>query len=140
MATLYLREHSRSFSIWLVLSFNSINLRPQLSVGKTTKGATLTMTEAPGLELEPREILGKKVKRLRREGIVPVHLYGQGIASRALQCERSKLVRALAQAGEGKPITISIVGETGPLTVTAREVQWNPRNDHLLHVDFFLTQ
>ena len=98
------------------------------------------MTEAPGLELEPREILGKKVKRLRREEIVPVHLYGRGIESRALQCERSKLVRALARAGEGNPIAIAIIGEKGPLLAAAREIQRNPRNDHLLHVDFVLTQ
>ena len=34
-------------------------------------------TEAVSLELDPREVLGKKVKKLRREGIIPVHLYGQ---------------------------------------------------------------
>ena len=98
------------------------------------------MTEALDLELEPRETLGKKVKRLRWEGIVPVHLYGRGMESRALQCERSQLVRALARAGERNPIAISIAGEKGTLLAAAREIQWNPRNDQLLHVDFILTQ
>ena len=33
-------------------------------------------TEAVKLELEPRDVLGKKVKQLRRAGVIPVPLYG----------------------------------------------------------------
>ena len=39
-------------------------------------------TESINLELEPRVVLGKKVKQLRRAGTVPVHLYGPGIEPR----------------------------------------------------------
>ena len=52
-------------------------------------------TEAIKLELEPRATLGKKVKQLRRQGTIPVHLYGPGLDSRALQCEQARLIRAL---------------------------------------------
>ncbi len=93
-------------------------------------------TEAIRLELEPREIVGKKVKQLRRAGAIPVHLYGPGIASRSLQCEQKQLLRALAQAGGANPITLSIQGEAGEQLCLAREIQWNPVRGDLLHVDF----
>ena len=94
------------------------------------------MAEAVSLELQPREILGKKVKQLRRGGITPVHLYGRSLESRALQCESSKLLRALSQAGSSSAITLSIAGEKDPVLASPKELQWNPRNDRLLHVDF----
>jgi len=92
-------------------------------------------TNAIQLELDPRELMGKKVRRLRRAGIVPVHLYGPGMEPRSLQCSASKLIRVLAQAGGATPISITIQGETGNHLAFARELQWDPRRDDLLHVD-----
>ncbi len=92
-------------------------------------------TSAIQLELDPRELMGKKVGRLRRAGIVPVHLYGPGMEPRALQCQASRLIRALAQAGGATPISITIQGESGTHLAFAREIQWDPRRDDLLHVD-----
>ena len=92
-------------------------------------------TSAIQLELDPRELMGKKVGRLRRAGIVPVHLYGPGMEPRALQCQASRLIRVLAQAGGATPISITIQGESGTHLAFARELQWDPRRDDLLHVD-----
>ena len=93
-------------------------------------------TEAINLELEPRTVLGKKVKQLRRAGTIPVHLYGPGVEPRALQCENRQLLRALAQAGSTNPVTLSIKGEGGERLAFAREIQWSPVRSQLLHVDF----
>ena len=87
------------------------------------------------IELNPRELMGKKVGRLRRAGIVPVHLYGPGMESRALQCNASQLIRVLATAGGATPIHITIQGEPGNHLAFAREIQWDPKRDDLLHVD-----
>lgn len=92
-------------------------------------------TNAVQLELDPRELMGKKVGRLRRAGIVPVHLYGPGMEPRFLQCQASRLIRVLAQAGGATPISITIQGESGTHLAFAREIQWDPRRDDLLHVD-----
>ena len=97
-------------------------------------------TEAVSLELDPRELLGKKVKKLRREGIIPVHLYGQGVESRALQCNAPKLIQVLSRAGGNTPITITISGEGGSQLAFAREIQWDPRRDDLTHVDFMVAE
>lgn len=98
------------------------------------------MTEAVSLELEPRETLGKKVKQLRRKGIIPVHLYGPGMESRALQCEIRKLLQALSRAGSDNPIAISIAGEREQVMASVGEIQWEPKSDQLLHVDFVRVQ
>ena len=97
-------------------------------------------TEAITLELDPRAIMGKKVKTLRREGIIPVHLYGQGVESRALQCSAPKLIQVLSRAGGNTPITITISGEGGSQLAFAREIQWDPRRDNLTHVDFLVAE
>ena len=51
------------------------------------------------LEATNREVLGKKVRFLRRQGITPVHVFGHGIKSLALQCDTAELKRVAAEAG-----------------------------------------
>tara|TARA_B100000315_G_scaffold131269_1_gene120814 strand:- start:814 stop:1473 length:660 start_codon:yes stop_codon:yes gene_type:complete len=97
-------------------------------------------TQAITLELEPRDLLGKKVKQLRRTGIIPVHLYGPGVESRSLQCQAQKLVQVLVRAGGSTPITVSVQGEKGNHLAFAREIQWDPRRDDLLHVDLLVAE
>ena len=88
------------------------------------------------LELEPREVTGKKVKQLRRAGTIPVHLYGPGIEPLALQCENRQLLGALSQAGTTNPVSLSITGQSGERLAFVREIQWSPIRTELLHVDF----
>ncbi len=97
-------------------------------------------TEAIKLKLEPRHLLGKKVKRLRRAGMVPIHLYGPGVESRSLQCQAQKLIQVLSIAGGNTPISVSIEGEPGNQLAFAREIQWDPRRDDLFHVDFLVAE
>ena len=92
-------------------------------------------TNSVQIDLDPRELMGKKVGRLRRAGIVPVHLYGPGMEPRSLQCQSSTLIRTLASAGGATPIHITIQGESGTHLAFAREIQWHPMRDDLLHVD-----
>ncbi len=95
-------------------------------------------TGAINLELEPRELLGKKVSRLRREGIIPVHLYGAGVESRSLQCQAQSLIQVLSAAGGSTPISITITGEAGAHLAFAREIQWDPKRDDIIHVDLLV--
>ena len=95
-------------------------------------------TGAIDLELEPRQLTGKKVRKLRREGIIPVHLYGPGFDSRAMQCQTQRIVQVLSAAGGNTPISITVKGEQGTLLAFAREIQWNPKRDDLTHVDLLV--
>ena len=93
------------------------------------------MADRITLDLQPRETLGKKVKALRRAGIIPVHLYGPGISSKSLQCQGPALIKALSQAGRNIPIAVTVEGEKGEHLAFVRELQWDPIRTELYHVD-----
>ena len=89
------------------------------------------------LEASKREILGKKVRFLRRRGITPVNLFGHGIESRALQCDTGKLKQVLTEAGETVLINLKVGREKTARPVIIRDVQVNSLKGVLLHVDFY---
>jgi large subunit ribosomal protein L25 len=89
------------------------------------------------LKVANREILGKKVKHLRRQGITPVHVFGHGIESLALQCDTKELERVLSQAGQTKLISLKLAKEKKPRTVVVREFDRDWRRGELVHVDFY---
>ncbi|GAH91324.1 unnamed protein product, partial [marine sediment metagenome] len=43
------------------------------------------------LQATARNVLGKKTRFLRRQGITPAHLYGHDIKSLTLQCDTTEL-------------------------------------------------
>jgi large subunit ribosomal protein L25 len=89
------------------------------------------------LKVANREILGKKVKHLRRQGITPVHVFGHGIDSLALQCDTRELERVLSQAGQTRLINLKLAKEKKPRTVVVREFDRDWRKGELVHVDFY---
>ena len=85
----------------------------------------------------PREIIGKKVRFLRAQGITPVHLFGHNVESVALQCDTAQLRQVLAHAGKTRLIDLKLAAAKRPGKVVVREVQRNPVSGNLLHVDFY---
>jgi len=97
------------------------------------------MAEQLTLLLNPRGVIGKKVKLLREGGITPVHLYGPGVDSLPLQCDTPSLLRVMSEAGTNTPINIQIEGESKDHLAFVRETQWHPVSGVLLHIDFVET-
>jgi len=89
------------------------------------------------LQATNREILGRKVRFLRRQGIIPVHLFGHNVESLALQCEAAQLQRVLAQAGKTRLINLKLDKAKKPRNVVVREIHRDPLSGELLHVDFY---
>jgi large subunit ribosomal protein L25 len=89
------------------------------------------------LSANKREILGKKVRFLRRQGITPVHLFGRNVEPMPLQCDTTQLQHVLVQTGKTGLISLKIDKAKRPRNVMVREVQREPRTDELLHVDFY---
>ena len=83
-----------------------------------------------------RTVTGKKVKVLRRGGVVPIHMFGRGIESQSLQADSRTLSVVLPQAGTNVPITIDVDGQDGDNVCFVRQVQRHPVSEALLHVDF----
>ena len=109
---------------------------PLLELDATGSISGRKMAETITLTLEPRTVLGKKVRALRREGIIPVHLYGRGVESQPLQCDGKILLRALATAGMNLPISVTIPGQKDQELAFARDIQWDSVRGEMLHVDF----
>jgi large subunit ribosomal protein L25 len=89
------------------------------------------------IQATKRDILGKKSRFLRRQGITPTHIFGHNIKSLALQCDTAKLQRIIAQAGTTRLIALEIDGDKQPRSVFIREIQKDEVRGRLLHVDFF---
>jgi large subunit ribosomal protein L25 len=87
------------------------------------------------LEAQPRTVVGKKVGRLRREGLVPVVVYGPKTEPINLQIAYRPLQIALMKAGGTNLIEIRYEG--GSQVVLAREVQRDIIRTDITHVDFF---
>ena len=88
------------------------------------------------LATDKREITGKKVAILRRDGITPIHLYGTGIESQSLQCDTATVSKIVLQAGTNIPVTVTVPGNSEENVCFVREVQYHPVTDRLIHVDF----
>ena len=89
------------------------------------------------LPVKPREVLGKKVAALRRQGVTPANVYGRNLESKALQVETVVLTQLLRSAGRNVIIDLRIEDETSPRPVMLRRVQRDPVTSKILHVDFY---
>ncbi len=88
------------------------------------------------LRAEPRTLLGKKVKRLRRDGLVPGVVYGPVLNETvAVSVNRREFERFFSRNGHST--VVSLVWEGGRQPVLVREVQTDPVTRAPLHVDFF---
>ena len=92
--------------------------------------------EVQSLSLSQRAVTGKKVKQLRKRGILPVHMYGSGIESMSLQAEAGELRRLLPRVGTNIPVTVQIDGSDDENICFVRDVQRHPVTEDLLHIDF----
>ena len=93
--------------------------------------------ESLTLPASKRDILGKKTRFLRRQGITPAHLFGHGLESLALQCDTAMLQRIIAHAGTTRLIALKIEGDKQSRSVFIREIQRNEYSGELLHTDFY---
>jgi len=89
------------------------------------------------LLVSKRNVLGKKTRFLRRQGITPTHLFGHGLQSIPLQCDTARLQRIIAQAGTTRLIALEIEGDKQPRSVFIREIQRDVCTGALLHIDFY---
>ncbi|MFC1993752.1 50S ribosomal protein L25 [Chloroflexota bacterium] len=89
------------------------------------------------LAASARQILGKKTRFLRRQGITPANLCGHNIKSVALQIETVDLKHIVTRVGKTSLIALKIAGEKNPKTVMLRDIQRSPRSGDLLHVDLY---
>ena len=84
--------------------------------------------------VEERKTFGKKVKKLRREGILPANLFGKDLKSKALQIKEKDFRNIFKEAGETGVVEVKLSKETYPALI--HNVQRDPVTDKIIHVDF----
>lgn len=88
------------------------------------------------LDAEIRTITGRKVKQLRRQGFVPVVVYGNNQAGQSLQIEERPFERVLQQGGTSQLIEVNIAGQE-TLNVLVRDLQLHPVKRSIIHADLY---
>lgn len=91
------------------------------------------MAERIVIEAEPRDVTGKKVSQLRRDGWIPGVVYGQKDAL-TVQMEQKALRRALRTVGTTHLADLKVGNQTR--TVLVRDIQQHLTRGDLLHIDF----
>ena len=91
--------------------------------------------EAIKLNAKKREVIGKRVKTLRAEGLIPAVVYGHGIEPKNIAVVARDLEKAFKQAGESTLVDL-VIDDAPPAKVLIQDVQFEALKGHFLHVDF----
>lgn len=104
---------------------------------KTPTTIKAALKDAPQLIVEKRKIKGRKVKKLRKEGILPANIYGRKTKSLAVQTSLKEAEKVFAQVGETGLVELTVKGEKQPRPVLLHNPQYDPVSNQLIHLDFY---
>lgn len=95
------------------------------------------MAERTTIAAEPRTILGKRVKQLRRQGRLPANVFGRGLESTAIDVDAREFSRSVKQSGWRHMFELKINGEGTARYVIIRGVMRAGGTGDPIHIDFF---
>ncbi len=87
------------------------------------------------LIVQQREILGKKVKTLRKNGLIPAELYGHGKENFHLSVAAKDFSKLYKTAGESTVINLVLDSEKIPALI--HDVSKDSLADEFLNIDFY---
>lgn len=82
------------------------------------------------LKASKREIFGRKVKNLRKSGLIPANIFGKEVKSEAITVDSKEFLDVFEKAGETQIIDL------GGKPVLVSNISLNPLTGEYLHVDF----
>jgi large subunit ribosomal protein L25 len=91
------------------------------------------------LAAEHRDLIGKKVASLRRDGRLPAVVYGHGVDSASVSIDTHEFEQLRRHTGPNALVDLSIDGKKAQ-PVLIHGVQVHPVNRRPLHVDLFLVR
>ena len=92
--------------------------------------------DRPTLAATKRDVLGKRVARLRRTGQLPAVVFGHGVPSQALSLDGHEFELLQRRIGQNVLVDLSVEGKK-PTPVLVQSVQRDPVYRRMLHVDLF---
>jgi large subunit ribosomal protein L25 len=102
--------------------------------GGWVRGARGVKMEKVVIKAEKRDVTGKQVRALRRDGKLPAVIYGHHIDPLSIVLDAHSASKILARATSSSLITIELAGKQYPTLVRERQLDFI-RNE-LIHVDF----
>lgn len=94
------------------------------------------MAQHTELKAEKRELLGKKVRRLRAAGILPATVYGHNVTPVSIQVDAREFRNLLRAQGRTQLVDLVIASER-PRPVFIKQTALDAKHNALLHVEFF---
>lgn len=92
------------------------------------------MGDKINLTLDIRELQGKKVARLRKQGFVPGVVYGHGFEPILVKSEYNLIEKAVRDAGKHTPVHITIDGKKKITLI--KDIDRDPVKSRIRHVAF----
>ena len=86
------------------------------------------------LSVQPREIVGKKVRTLRREGLIPAEIYGHGVKNIHISVPAKEFNKIFKEAGETTVLTLNVGKEKHSAMI--HDVVRDRVLSQIIHVDF----
>ncbi|OGK14503.1 hypothetical protein A3C98_05640 [Candidatus Roizmanbacteria bacterium RIFCSPHIGHO2_02_FULL_37_15] len=86
------------------------------------------------LNVTPRTTFGKKLKKVRKEGLIPANIYGRDFKSQAVSVSFKEFIKIYKEAKETGVVYVKVNGQELPSLI--KNVQRHPVNDQILHTDF----
>jgi len=95
------------------------------------------MAERTTIHAIPRTVLGKQVKQLRRQGILPANVFGKGLESIAIQLDSRDFGRTMKTGNVRSMFELKIEGESRARHVIVRGLSRKGGMGEPIHVDFY---
>jgi len=86
------------------------------------------------LKTEPRNLLGKKVKKLRKTGSVPANIFGKNFSSKAITVNLKEFTKVYKKVKETGLLYLEVDKQSLPVLI--HQIQEHPVKNLILHVDF----
>lgn len=93
-----------------------------------------TTTEKQTLEVKSRELVGKKAKKLRKQGLVLANIYGPEFKSKSVSVDLKSLLKTYKIVKETGVVYLKL--DSSEVPVLIKNIQKHPVTDFILHVDF----
>jgi len=94
------------------------------------------MTQKHTLAAESRSIVGRKVKQMRKQDILPANIFGSKVTSISIQLSSPEFLKLYKEVGDTGLIELTIKGEKANRPVLVHKLHAHPVNGLLIHADF----
>ncbi|MCA9829511.1 MAG: 50S ribosomal protein L25 [Dehalococcoidia bacterium] len=95
------------------------------------------MADRVSIPARRREVIGKKVRHIRREGRLPANIFGKGLESVAIELDAHGFAEILKHSGARPLFDLALDGESSARPVVIRSIARQGGTGPVHHVDFY---